>query len=148
MEVNFNGFNIKNFTPEEFKCKGTGELLMHPYFVEELQKIRNKFGVVKINSGYRTPEHNEKVGGAKYSIHQFGLAADISFPNLDWNEDTVTEIINFIDEKTYIYRIGLYDWRLHVDMLYSPNSRYWYVKNGYHYRNTTNDIIQEYYQTT
>ena len=32
---------------------------------------------VYINSGYRTPQHNEKVGGAKNSYHMYGAAADI-----------------------------------------------------------------------
>ena len=146
MNINFNDFKIKNFTPNEFRCKGTGKLLIHPFFVEELQKIRDEFGVVIINSGYRSPEYNKNVGGAKYSIHQYGLAADISFPNIEWTKENVTKIINFIEKHTFIYRIGLYDNRLHVDMFYSPNSRYWYVKNGYHYKLSTNDIIQKYFQ--
>ena len=30
-----------------------------------------------ITSGYRTPTHNKEVGGAKYSYHMRGMAADI-----------------------------------------------------------------------
>ena len=32
---------------------------------------------IVITSGYRTISHNEKVGGAKYSYHTRGMAADI-----------------------------------------------------------------------
>ena len=35
-----------------------------------------------ITSGYRSPEHNRKVGGAKFSAHLEGKAADITTPHL------------------------------------------------------------------
>lgn len=36
---------------------------------------------VIVNSGYRTPEHNKQIGGAKNSLHMCGKAVDISDPN-------------------------------------------------------------------
>ena len=43
-----------------------------------LQPIRNKYGKsIKVNSGYRCPILNTKIGGAKNSDHKFGAAADI-----------------------------------------------------------------------
>lgn len=41
-----------------------------------LQPIRDKFGVVFISSGYRSPALNKLVGGAALSDHQTGSAAD------------------------------------------------------------------------
>ena len=41
-----------------------------------LQPVRDKFGVITVNSGYRGPELNAKVGGSKTSQHCFGMAAD------------------------------------------------------------------------
>ena len=41
-----------------------------------LQPVREKFGVIAVNSGYRSPELNTKVGGSKTSQHCFGQAAD------------------------------------------------------------------------
>ncbi len=42
------------------------------------QRIRDKWGSgIAINSGYRDPEHNKKVGGVKNSQHKFGKALDI-----------------------------------------------------------------------
>jgi len=73
----------KNFKLEEFACKdGVG---VPPQFrdnVEEvmrnLEVIRREFGVpITINSGYRTPGHNKKVGGSPRSQHLQGKAADI-----------------------------------------------------------------------
>ena len=41
-----------------------------------LQPCRDKFGVVTVNSGYRSPALNTKVGGSKTSQHCNGEAAD------------------------------------------------------------------------
>lgn len=43
-----------------------------------LQPLRNHIGKpITISSGYRSPELNKKIGGAKKSQHPHGLAADI-----------------------------------------------------------------------
>ena len=52
-----------------------------------LQPIRDEFGVIRINSGYRSPALNKAVGGSKTSQHCNGQAADfestrISNPDL------------------------------------------------------------------
>jgi uncharacterized protein YcbK (DUF882 family) len=47
-----------------------------------LQPIRDKFGVVIVNSGYRSPQLNTAIGGSKTSDHVLGLAADIEVPDL------------------------------------------------------------------
>lgn len=74
--------NVKlsaNFAVKEFACKdGSDVVLIHPDLVKVLQKIRNHFGkAVIINSAYRTPTYNKKVGGTTYSQHCYGTAADI-----------------------------------------------------------------------
>lgn len=68
-----------NFKVKEFACKdGSDVVFVSPELVQVLQSIRNHFGkAVKINSAYRTPTYNTKVGGAKYSQHCYGTAADI-----------------------------------------------------------------------
>ena len=51
-----------------------------------LQPVREEFGVITINSGYRSPTLNAKVGGSKTSQHCNGQAADFesfSTPNPD-----------------------------------------------------------------
>ena len=51
-----------------------------------LQPVRDQFGVITINSGYRSPALNAKVGGSKTSQHCYGQAADFesfSTPNPD-----------------------------------------------------------------
>lgn len=69
----------KNFQVKEFKCKdGSDKILIDDRLVILLQKIRDHFGKpVNINSAYRTPTYNVKIGGAKDSQHIYGIAADI-----------------------------------------------------------------------
>ena len=73
-----------------------------------LQPVREKFGVITINSGYRSPTLNSKVGGSKTSQHCNGQAADFesfSTPNPDlakWiarNLDFDQIILEFYDGK-------------------------------------------------
>jgi zinc D-Ala-D-Ala carboxypeptidase len=47
-----------------------------------LQRIRDRFGVVVVNSGYRSPQLNVAIGGSKSSDHVLGLAADIEVPGM------------------------------------------------------------------
>ncbi len=68
-----------NFKVREFACNdGSDPIFISLELVEVLQKIRDHFGKpVNINSGFRTASYNKKVGGATYSQHLYGNAADI-----------------------------------------------------------------------
>lgn len=71
--------DTKNFKASEFACKHCGENKVSQILIEMCQKVRDKLGIpVRINSGYRCPVHNAKVGGVKNSYHTQGLAADLS----------------------------------------------------------------------
>lgn len=69
----------KNFTVGEFACKdGSDPIVISDDLVLILQQIRGHFNApITINSGYRTVEYNKKIGGATYSQHIYGTAADI-----------------------------------------------------------------------
>lgn len=45
--------------------------------VNVLQPVRNEFGPIKINSGFRSAALNHAIGGSNKSFHSFGMAADI-----------------------------------------------------------------------
>jgi zinc D-Ala-D-Ala carboxypeptidase len=48
-----------------------------------LQPVRDHYGKgVKVNSGFRHPDVNAKVGGSKTSDHCKGMAADIEIPGV------------------------------------------------------------------
>lgn len=72
----------KNFKLEEFKCKCGKYCTGYPaaldiQYLKNLQKVRNKFGSVKITSAMRCNTHNANVGGSSGSRHKLGKAADI-----------------------------------------------------------------------
>lgn len=69
----------RNFRAREFACKdGSDPLFVDSELVHILQAVRDHFGApVVITSGYRTAAHNKAVGGAPYSQHCYGRAADI-----------------------------------------------------------------------
>ena len=68
-----------HFCVREFRCKdGSDKILLSPETVKIIQSVRDYFGKpVTITSAYRTPAHNAKAGGAKFSQHLYGRAADI-----------------------------------------------------------------------
>ena len=94
-------FNISEFdSPDLF---GSGKN-MDKAFLELLDIAREKAGVpFKVLSGFRTKEHNLKVGGRVGSSHCKGLAADIYLPN---NSRDRFLIINALLE-TGINRMGI-----------------------------------------
>ena len=70
--------------------------LLTSFCEKVLQPIRDKFGPIRINSGYRNPRLNRAVGGVSDSVHQIlnpehldiviGVAADIVPLKADINE--------------------------------------------------------------
>lgn len=70
-------FDISEFdSPDE---PGSGAKHMKKVFLNAIDSARGEAGIpFKINSGYRTPEHNKSVGGSPTSSHLDGFAADIA----------------------------------------------------------------------
>lgn len=104
----------KNFTVKEFACSdGTDTVFISLALVNLLQKIRDHFGkAVIINSAYRTEAHNKAIGGATYSQHKYGLAADIHI-----NGVTPKEIASYVETlMPSSGGIGIYKSFVHVDV--------------------------------
>ena len=74
-----NALLSRSFRVREFACRdGSDPLFVDSALVQLLQDIRDHFGApVVITSGYRTPAHNAKAGGTRFSQHLYGRAADI-----------------------------------------------------------------------
>ena len=78
----------KNFKLKEFECKGGCDMPLEVYeniikLASQLQFLRDYTGrPITINSAYRCPEHNAKVGGSRTSQHLLGKAADITIQSL------------------------------------------------------------------
>lgn len=82
----------KNFNAREFDCKdGTKMPAKYEGQVKRLcewylEPMREKFGPCVVLSGFRTPDHNDAIGGATYSFHVYtlrlprnGVAVDVMF---------------------------------------------------------------------
>lgn len=104
----------KNFKVREFKSfDGTDTIFVAPELVDVLQKVRDRLGKpLVINSAYRTETQNKKVGGATYSQHKYGTAADVCASGVK------PEKIKAIAEEILgdSGGIGLYRWGVHIDV--------------------------------
>jgi len=114
--------DIKHFKRIAFQCHdGIGENHIQLKFVAILDKIRDEYGKKMIvDSGYRTPEWNTKVGGVPDSAHIKGLAADIHCRD-SLNRFKLTNIA-----LKYLNRIGIGKDFIHMDIDDNlPHPRMW-----------------------
>lgn len=113
----------EHFELEEFMCRdGT------PYpkewiqdrlepLVACLEKIRTKFdSPIYITSAYRTKEYNQKMSGAKHSLHCEGLAVDFKVANI--GSELVYRMVDRMINKEEIPDggLGLYPTWVHYDL--------------------------------
>lgn len=123
----------KNFKVKEFACHdGSDKILIDDNTVKKLQFVRDYFGKpIHINSAYRTPTYNKKVGGATSSQHVKGTAADIAINGVP------PKAIAALLEKYYPNSgIGLYDTFVHIDS--RGKKSYW--------KNTGNNVVNSFNQ--
>lgn len=112
----------ENFTLKEFQCKDGSDIPNNilPNVIElakNLQVLRNYINKpITINSGYRSPIYNAKIGGVKNSQHVKGKAADIVVKGMTPKE--VALIIEGLIENGKIKQggIGVYSNFTHYDI--------------------------------
>ncbi len=75
---------LLHFDGNHFRCPANSTITLRLIeLAKDLQKIRNLYNApMTINSGYRDPATNRKVGGAKYSQHCQGRACDFTISNV------------------------------------------------------------------
>lgn len=103
----------EHFRVREFACKdGCKFVLISKLLVEVLEALRKKIGEeIYINSGFRTPEHNEAISGSLLSYHQYGMAADIRAKT-----KTPAELYKLLDQMMKDWGgLELHDTFVHVD---------------------------------
>lgn len=112
-----------NFNSAEFDCKdGTPVPVLFMGNVKELaenlQILRDHIGepVLITGSGYRTPSHNKKVGGAKESQHLTASGADINAKS--YTPKKLAKVIEqlIVDGKMKQGGIGVYPGFVHYDI--------------------------------
>lgn len=116
LSKNGNAYISKNFRVREFACKdGSDPIFIDDELVTVLQQIRDHFGkAVTITSAFRTANYNasKKVGGAKYSQHLYGKAADIKVSGVATS--VVADFVETLMPSTG--GIGRYSTFTHVDV--------------------------------
>ena len=93
---------MRYFEMREFACKCCGQL--PPSAEQNLQALvdhvldpaRERLGMpITVNSGYRCPTHNAKVGGVKNSQHLKGEAVDITCADNKRLAEIIEQLGNF-----------------------------------------------------
>lgn len=112
----------KYFTLAEFRSKDGADFPQD--VLQNLQKlvvnldiIREEIGLpIHVNSGYRSTEHNKKIGGAKNSYHVKGMASDLSVKGI--RPSALKEIIVGLMDRGKITAGGVkaYDTFVHYDI--------------------------------
>jgi len=110
-----------HFKLSEFACPCCNLVILHPKLLAKLVELRNILErPVYINSGYRCPKYNRKVGGVPNSYHRIGLAADIKVKDFG-----LIELLE-ICENIGFGGIGFYEKKnfLHLDVRLTKRSRW------------------------
>lgn len=106
-------FDTKEFESKDGQSSPYGETVVKRELIVRLNAIRSRFKKpIIVNSGYRSPEHNAKVGGVKNSTHIQGIAADIR----PQNKEDLKELRKIADELNPHGGVGFYDSFVHVDV--------------------------------
>ena len=105
-------FKLSEFdSPDE---PGSGSK-MSPVLLGMLDAARKHYGkAIKVNSGFRTVNHNIKIGGVKSSSHLKGLAVDVSIDG-SVNRFAMYEALRKVGFK----RLGVAKTFIHADI--DPN---------------------------
>jgi len=106
----------ENFSLHEFECRdGSNLVKLDEELIDKLQKLRALVGKsIIVNSGYRTPEYNSKIGGAPKSQHMEGKAADIRVTGV-----TPVQVAKLAKQVGF-RGVGIYDTFTHVDVRPTP----------------------------
>lgn len=112
-----NNFNISEFESKDGSLMPVNVLNNITKLAEQLQILRDYTNLpIKINSGYRSENHNKLIGGSPKSQHVLGKAADIVIKGMTPKETCA--LIEFLIENEIlnIKGLGNYDTFTHLDM--------------------------------
>ena len=89
---------------------------------EQLEVLRAELGgvPVTVNSGWRMPEHNARVGGAAESQHLVGKAADIHVRGLEPREVAATVVRLIRAGRMHDGGLDVYETFVHYDIRQHP----------------------------
>ncbi|HLO02558.1 MAG TPA: D-Ala-D-Ala carboxypeptidase family metallohydrolase [Symbiobacteriaceae bacterium] len=107
-----------NFKMSEFILQpGITSAVVDPLMVQHVQNARWRYGVMWIESGYRTPAYNASIGASKYSRHLYGDAVDVRASSYD--QYTALNSVFAAENPSYVEswaEAGMHHW--HGDWRY------------------------------
>jgi uncharacterized protein YcbK (DUF882 family) len=116
---------LRYFELKEFKCREGREYPdptdtysrgINPLLLAFCDELRHRCGfALHVNSGYRNPEYNAKIGGEKNSYHMLGCAADLSVAQ--YNEEDFQKMYKLAKEM-FPPGLGYYPQKkfIHIDV--------------------------------
>lgn len=133
----------KHFKLKEFTLSGTAIRRgwknepddLHIYCMRQLcehvlEPLRERFGVIRITSGFRTKQLNDAVGGADLSQHMQGQAADLFIPNKEIGKKMYLFAIQHIDFDQLILEVDNRRHRMWLHVSYNhEGNRHQYFMN-------------------
>ena len=115
------GYATEHFQWEEFYCPTANMLKVSDltlHHIDKLENLRLAFGgPLRVNSGYRSPDHNKSVGGAERSMH-LEFATDLTPLGPRMSKSTLTELLSILYDSAVglnFTGIGKYDSFIHLD---------------------------------
>lgn len=111
-----------NFNLDEFaSADGTapsGEVLKNlTELAKNLEVLRKHIGQpIRVTSGFRSREHNKKIGGATNSFHVLGMAADIQVSKMTPEQLAKTIELLIAEGKMKEGGLGIYRTWVHYDV--------------------------------
>lgn len=102
-----------NFSLREMASRGDGSIRIECEALDKLQRLRSLWGgPLTVNSAYRDPRYNRRVGGAPLSQHKKGRAFDISVRGMSADQ---RERLRAFAVAAGFRAFGGYNTFLHVD---------------------------------
>jgi uncharacterized protein YcbK (DUF882 family) len=111
----------RSFAVSELACRD-GSPVPAKYYAnakticKRAQVLRDLCGPLTVNSGYRTPEYNERIGGADKSQHLTASALDLSSSR--WTAAQLADLYEGLIQLKLVPDGGLgrYDTFIHIDI--------------------------------
>ena len=108
----------ENFSLSEFDCNDGSKTPQS--VIDQLEKVADNLQVlrkylgksIQVNSGYRSPSYNVKIGGASKSQHVLGNAADIVVEG--YTPKQVFDVIELLQERGEMSVGGLHAYKTFV----------------------------------
>jgi hypothetical protein len=134
----------EHFTLGEFACSGSDMVKYSTTLLARLEKLRAFFGGggITVNSGYRTPAHNAKVGGGSNSAHLYGQAADVVVKDKTGKIVPSKKVCLYLEGIGWKWSIGMMHNATHIDTRYE--NRMDETVSGYYFLNRHNLTFAEY----